>query len=361
MVFTFQDALAEINHHAVFLSPKTIGKLQDRVKAVNSETATTTAAAAAAPSLSKKRKASSSDSDSDLLSNKENNTAPNGANIQEVEDDDIDSDDDRLAIPKWSCGQLRAKIRKFVATDKVMKVSEFQDAIGVSGKSYYAFMKQHGTWEGSESHTFIHAHRFLMKRELLGLDKKGKGKQKGKCKDPEGKEPAKKKSKAEAASGKKAKEAVFAAKYDVSSVSLPGEAQGEVPVYDTCDEIRKKIKAVLRDPNMTRAAFCREISKTWPDRAANLKENALQGTSLGSFLSKKGSREGRTSLIFYASYVFFEKLRIRDGKPKTQFREEMEDIWGSVGFDIWSSPSTRYITTKDRHLYADEYGHIRVV
>lgn len=359
MVFTFQDALEEINHYGVFLSPKTIGQLQDRVKAVNSGTAT------AGPSLSKKRAISISDSDSDLFSDKENNTAPNGADIHEAtaeeddDEDDIDSDDDRLATPKWSCGQLRAKIRKFVATDKVMKVSEFQKAIGVSGKSYYAFMKQHGTWEGAESHSFIRAHRFFMKRELLGLDKKRKGKGKGKGKD-EGKEPAKKKSKTEAASLKNAKEAAFAAKYDVSSVSLPGEAQGEVAVYDQCDEIRKKIKAVLRDPDMTRAAFCREISKTWPDRAANLKENALQGTSLGSFLSKKGSREGRTSLVFYASYVLFEKLRIRDGKPKTQFREEMEDIWGPRGFDIWTSTSTRYLTTKKMYIYSDEYGQVRV-
>lgn len=237
-----------------------------------------------------------------------------------------------------------------------MKVSEFQNAIGVSGKSYYAFMKQNGAWAGAESHSFIHAHRFFMKRELLGLNKKGKKNGKGK---DEGKEPAKKKSKTEAASGKKAKEALFAEKYDVSSVSLPGEAEGKVAVYDQCDEIRKKINAVLRDPNMTRAAFCREISKTWPDRAADLKGNALQGTSLASFLSKKGSREGRTSLVFYASYVFFEKLRIRDGKPKTQFREEMEDIWGPSGFDIWTSTSTRYLTTRNVYVYTDKYGKFR--
>ncbi|OJJ01422.1 hypothetical protein ASPVEDRAFT_41007 [Aspergillus versicolor CBS 583.65] len=348
MVFTFQDALAEINHHGVFLSPQTIGQLQDRIKAVNAGTAT------AASPLSKKRKADIPDLDSDLLSDKENNIAPNGADISE-EEDDIDSDDDRLATPKWSCGQVRAKIRKFVEKDKVMKVSEFQNAIGVSGKSYYAFMKQNGAWAGSESNSFIHAHRFFMKRELLGLNKKGK---KGKGKD-EGNEPAKKKSKTEAASGKKTKEALFAEKYDVSSVSLPGEAEGKVAVYDQCDEIRKKINAVLREPNMTRAAFCREISKTWPDRAADLKENALQGRSLASFLSKKGSREGRTSLVFYASYVFFEKLRIRDGKPKTQFREEMEDIWGPSGFDIWTSTSTRYLTTRNVYLYTDKYGKVR--
>lgn len=53
-----------------------------------------------------------------------------------------------------------------------MKVSEFQDAINVSGKSYYAFMKQNGPSKGMESNTFINSHRFFMKRELLGSDKK---------------------------------------------------------------------------------------------------------------------------------------------------------------------------------------------
>jgi hypothetical protein len=55
----------------------------------------------------------------------------------------------------------------------------------------------------------------------------------------------------------------------------------------------------------------------------------------------------------------FEKLRIRDGKPKTQFREEMEDIWGPSGFDIWTSTSTRYLTTRNVYLYTDKYGKVR--
>jgi len=47
---------------------------------------------------------------------------------------------------------------------------------------------------------------------------------------------------------------------------------------------------------------------------------------LNEFLGKKSPNSRNVSSIFYASYVFFEKMRIRDGKPKTAFREEIEDI-----------------------------------
>ncbi|RDW90519.1 uncharacterized protein DSM5745_02294 [Aspergillus mulundensis] len=305
--------------------------------------------------------------------------------------DDDDLDDPAYDIPKWSCQQIRAKIRKFVETDKKMKVGAFQDAIGVSSRSYYEFMKQSGTWKGDGSWCFSNAHRFFMRREVLGLDRKEKeearkegvrkraeerkaaaaAKEKEKEKEKEGdgtvtgpvaKKPKTKTSASasSAAMSKKEKEEAFARKYDVSSVTLPGEETSDVQVYDTCDEVRKKIRAVLKDPLMTRAAFCREISKTFPDRAGN-KDRTLQGTTLNSFLSKSGPREGRTSLIFYASYVFFEKLRIRDGKEKSEFRKKMERVWrGEGGFDITSSTSTGFFCHVSERVVCDEYGQLRI-
>jgi hypothetical protein len=47
---------------------------------------------------------------------------------------------------------------------------------------------------------------------------------------------------------------------------------------------------------------------------------------LNEFLGKKGPNLGNISSIFYTSYVFFEKIRIRDSKPKTAFKEEIKDI-----------------------------------
>lgn len=45
----------------------------------------------------------------------------------------------------------------------------------------------------------------------------------------------------------------------------------------------------------------------------------------------KGADTGNTSCVFYAAYVFFEKLRVQEGKPKSKHREEMEAIWASKG------------------------------
>lgn len=52
----------------------------------------------------------------------------------------------------------------------------------------------------------------------------------------------------------------------------------------------------------------------------------IQSKQLHDFLSKKGAMAGNSSCIYYAAYVYFEKLRIKEGKKKSVMREEMEDI-----------------------------------
>ena len=55
-----------------------------------------------------------------------------------------------------------------------------------------------------------------------------------------------------------------------------------------------------------------------------------------SIPANEGTNTG-TSILFYASYVYFEKLRVKQRKPKSKHREEMEHIWGEDGFDIETS------------------------
>lgn len=45
----------------------------------------------------------------------------------------------------------------------------------------------------------------------------------------------------------------------------------------------------------------------------------------------KGALTGGRSSVFYGAYVFFEKIRVAEGKPKTQHRLDMEAFWGSQG------------------------------
>lgn len=149
----------------------------------------------------------------------------------------------------------------------------------------------------------------------------------------------------------------------MSGIKLDGEEDGEVEVYDSCDEVRKKIRAYLANPSVTQAGFLRETAKTYgPDKK-------IQNKSLNDFLGKKGAMAGNTSNVFYASYAFFEKLRIRDNKPKSKHRLDMENIWdgtepfgrGKAGLDIktLSSNQSYIVPVGGPAPYMDEYGRVR--
>jgi len=48
---------------------------------------------------------------------------------------------------------------------------------------------------------------------------------------------------------------IIPAVLDVSGIQLPGEEDGTVPVFDTCDTVRRRIKAFLKSPAVTQAAY----------------------------------------------------------------------------------------------------------
>ncbi|KAK5098226.1 hypothetical protein LTS08_006359 [Lithohypha guttulata] len=100
--------------------------------------------------------------------------------------------------------------------------------------------------------------------------------------------------------------------------NLEGEETGDVETYDTCDGVRRKVRAHLKKQGVTQASFCREISK-----CLGRGETSIQSAQLASFL-KKGTMAGNTSKVFYASYVYFESIRVRDKKPKSSKRLQME-------------------------------------
>ncbi|SCV32590.1 uncharacterized protein FFB14_04092 [Fusarium fujikuroi] len=248
---------------------------------------------------------------------------------------DIDSEDERLALhDSDTCNAIRRKIRNWIDSD-AQKVGEFQKTIGVSGKSYNSFMNRTGTWDGENTDTYIKAHLFFKKRELQGLPLK-----------------ANKPKKAKTAASAKALEEIL----DVSNVDpLPGEADGTVPVYDTCDEIRKKIRPILAKEGMTQAAFIRALNKNLPEG------KSVSPANMRYFMGRKGVRDGNTNITFYAAYVFFEKKRIQAGKPKTQFRQKMEKAWGNKGFDIEHGANQQYTCFAGEEPVVDEFGKIDFV
>ncbi|KAF4465731.1 hypothetical protein FALBO_7406 [Fusarium albosuccineum] len=247
--------------------------------------------------------------------------------------EDIDDDDPRLDRHDWdTCNAVRRKIRAWIESG-AQKVGEFQQTIGVSSKAYGSFMNRTGTWDGEGCDTYIKAYLFFKKREIQGLPLKANKPKKAKT----------------AASTKAIDDAL-----DVSGVDeLPGEAAGTVPIYDTCDDIRKKIRPLLAKEGMTQAAFIRKLNEGLPPG------RSVSPANLRYFMGRKGVREGNTNVTFYAAYVFFEKKRIKANKPKTEFRLDMEETWGSEGFDIKNGSNTGFFCLNNEVPYVDRFGKIQ--
>ncbi|KAJ6451670.1 hypothetical protein C8R47DRAFT_943071, partial [Mycena vitilis] len=105
---------------------------------------------------------------------------------------------------------------------------------------------------------------------------------------------------------KKSKKAVSDNAKDLFNIILPGDEDATVEIYDTCDELRRKINALLRTGTITKAALLRNMSRP---------------------------TSGITSRVCYAAYVYFEKKRIAEGKAKSinKHRRDMEDRWDGQG------------------------------
>lgn len=267
-------------------------------------------------------------------------------------------------LQEWTPNQIRAKIRKFINSGE-MKVGEFQDKINVSSTAYTRFMGQNGT-KGSESDTYVSAHHFFKRRELAGLKmpRQKKSKTSTSAADEKTTTTTKKISDDKAKDGKssskpktkKEEQAEIERRNDVSGIVLPGEESDSVPVYDTCDDIRTKINRYLRDtPFASNASFVREVNRALGEHSAR----HAAGTGVTRFLNSKGPNKGAESAVFYGAYVFFEKLRIKQGKPKSKKRLEMEGEWGREGMElrdqsrgIWA-PATASVSV-------DKYGVTRV-
>lgn len=115
--------------------------------------------------------------------------------------------------------------------------------------------------------------------------------------------------------------------YDVSFINLPRETSESVPIFDTCDQVRLKISSLLTTSGMTRAAFMRFLSAA----AFPTSKKGIQDRQLANFQSQKGDRRGCESNVYYAAYVYLEKLRVKRGEAKTERRLEMEEDLGVEG------------------------------
>ncbi|BEJ12822.1 hypothetical protein CspHIS471_0212820 [Cutaneotrichosporon sp. HIS471] len=236
-------------------------------------------------------------------------------NVDPYDDDDDDDDKtelvDRDEPIKWNCNQVRTRIRSFIDNGG-MKVTEFQRAIGVNPVPYRNFMAQDGPYKGENSSVYGQAYFFFREREERGLKMPRK---RAKAAPAVPAAASATTSSTAAAAPKKGRAVALT---DFGDIRLAGEETRSVKVYDSCDEIRRKINAHLQLPGVTQASFLRDV-------AGQLGAGRnIQGVQLTAFRSKHGPDEGASSCVYYGAYVFFEKIRIQDNKPKSKHRLGME-------------------------------------
>jgi hypothetical protein len=165
------------------------------------------------------------------------------------------------------------------------------------------------------------------------------------------------------------------ARASLFAISLAGDDDASVEIYDSCDEIRRKIRAELARPGRTKAAFLRDIARAGFARAdAPVK---IQSKQLADFMDKDGATGGSTSRVFYGAYVYFEKLRLAahveaqhdahgtdrdavdvEGAPKSAHRLEMEDQWAGQGGLPRERPRG-YLVAPGYGVYSDGLGRVR--
>lgn len=134
----------------------------------------------------------------------------------------------------------------------------------------------------------------------------------------------------------------------LSDIHLDGEIDEQVKIYDTCDDIRRKIDAHVK--HTTQAAFARELNEMMPYTKIN-------STHIGRYLKMKGPKAGGHNPVFYAADVYFEELRIKQGKMKSARREKMEEQWSEKGgFPREGSHNIYNLCRPGEKWTIDQYG-----
>ena len=245
------------------------------------------------------------------------------------EDAEADPDDDDTLTFEWDCDKVRRMIRTFLDSGE-MNVTQFRKTIGTNSNSYGKFMSYKGAWRGVDNSAMAGAYLFFKKREREGV-----------------------------AISKKRKTTDAAPEADgLAAIHLDGEETDSVQVYDSCDEIRRKLGAHMRKPGVIQAKLLKDLAAQFHAQGQPVK---LQAKQLTDFRAKRGAIAGNTSRVYYAAYVFFEKLRLKEGKPKSKHRLEMERLWAAEGgVDTKrAAHNQRYLCSADSVVYTDEYGCVR--
>lgn len=252
-----------------------------------------------------------------------------------------------------TCDEVRGNIRGLVEeTD--MGVGDFQKEISVTPSAYQNFMKQSGPDRGVRCETYTRAREFFRTHpEMAALaarhapparkENTTSSMQQGRDK-PE--------TATSCDSGGSTRDDKIDRALEVGDIKLDGEDECEVEVYDTCDEVRRKINTLLVKNDIPKARFSRALSESYPYKPE------VPPRQLSRFLGKRGPTSGNSNIVFYAAYVFFEKKRIREGRPKSKMRREMEEVHPRGLNTTECMDKMYFLQGRGKKVVEDKYGRL---
>ena len=203
-----------------------------------------------------------------------------------------------------NCDQIRLKIQNYLST-KEMTQTAFLKANDINSNSFRNFMSYKGKYTGMDNQTYKGALLFFEK-----YDKNTKAKRSTKTTEDKYADKLKKLDKANEAQSLLDK---------LKSVEY---TQG--PIYDTCEEVRKKLLTLVGSKVFTQVKLCQLLG--------------TNANSLRNFIKVKGKWEGRGNQVYGKAYHFFERLRLADNVPKSKARVKNEGIIGQLGFPNTPEP-----------------------
>ena len=196
-----------------------------------------------------------------------------------------------------SCNVIRGEISRFLARG-TMTQTAFLQTISCNSKSYGSFMKLKGAWNGTQNGVYWGAARFfeIDKRRIAREKKSAAGKRKH----------------AElAASRKQAKQDGERLLEQLTRIDVPDGA----PVFDTCAEVRRKIRAFLKTNVMTQSTFLKHIGV-----ATNSFNSFMKQTGRADPQCIANMQPGAANHVYPKAYRFFEQKRLLEKKPKSAAR-----------------------------------------
>lgn len=221
------------------------------------------------------------------------------------------------------------EIRRFLA-ESPMNQTAWLQSIGINNNSFNRFMtgKYKDQWSACDNGTYWAAARDLEKRRRQEKRAaKTAPKKKRKATDDAGANNATGASGGGQPSKKQRCKELMSAIAAFPGVGVSG------PVFDNCDEVRRKINRFINETGATQASFCRAIAQGEP----------CQGVQLTKFLQRKGEGDGAASKVYRLAYAFFEKRRLRDGAAKTPARLANEQRQGPSGFPLQHDNGMRWV------------------